>query len=58
MVLELAKKNKWRRCPTCKFIVEKNEGCLHITCRCGYEFCYACGKYWRHFQSHTCSSAT
>ncbi|GFQ03897.1 probable E3 ubiquitin-protein ligase ari3 [Phtheirospermum japonicum] len=31
-VHELAKKNKWQRCPRCKFFVEKKEGCLHITC--------------------------
>ncbi|KAK4410681.1 putative E3 ubiquitin-protein ligase rbrA [Sesamum angolense] len=33
MVHELAKQNKWQRCPNCKFFVEKNQGCLHITCR-------------------------
>ena len=45
---------KWRkavggkRCTKCKFIVVKNEGCDHMTCRCGYEFCYVCGgKYQR-----------
>ncbi|KAL2234528.1 UNVERIFIED_CONTAM: putative E3 ubiquitin-protein ligase rbrA [Sesamum indicum] len=33
MVQELAKQNKWRRCHKCKFFVEKNNGCLHMTCR-------------------------
>jgi E3 ubiquitin-protein ligase RNF144 len=33
VVRELANQKKWRRCPTCKFYVEKNGGCLHITCR-------------------------
>ncbi|KAK6153844.1 hypothetical protein DH2020_013483 [Rehmannia glutinosa] len=46
MVHELAKRNGWQRCPSCKFYVEKNEGCLHMTCRCGFEFCYACGETW------------
>ncbi|KAL1554075.1 RBR-type E3 ubiquitin transferase [Salvia divinorum] len=46
MVHDLAKTKKWRRCPGCNFYVEKNEGCLHIICRCRYEFCYACGKAW------------
>ncbi|PIN25091.1 Ubiquitin--protein ligase [Handroanthus impetiginosus] len=46
MVHELAKKNKWQRCPKCKFFVEKNEGCLHMTCRCGFQFCYGCGATW------------
>jgi len=34
---------KCKQCPGCKKWVEKNEGCDHITCRCGYEFCYKCG---------------
>uniref|UniRef100_A0A5B7B0H7 RBR-type E3 ubiquitin transferase n=1 Tax=Davidia involucrata TaxID=16924 RepID=A0A5B7B0H7_DAVIN len=46
MVEELAKKKNWRKCPHCKYYVEKTEGCLHITCRCGYEFCYRCGSKW------------
>lgn len=46
LVEKLAKKKKWRKCPSCKFYVEKNQGCLHITCRCAYEFCYRCGSKW------------
>ncbi|KAM7280572.1 hypothetical protein ACFE04_007706 [Oxalis oulophora] len=46
MVIELAKKNKWSRCPRCKFYVERTEGCPHITCRCKYQFCYGCGEEW------------
>ena len=33
----------YKQCPSCKFWVSKNEGCDHMTCRCGYEFCYKCG---------------
>jgi len=32
-VLALAKNKSWRRCPKCKFYVEKTEGCQHISCR-------------------------
>lgn len=46
MVEEIAKKKNWRKCPSCKFYVEKSEGCSHITCRCSYEFCYRCGSKW------------
>ncbi|KAI3973163.1 hypothetical protein MKX01_020898, partial [Papaver californicum] len=43
MLMEAAKKNKWQRCPKCKFYVERSSGCLYIKCRCGHAFCYNCG---------------
>lgn len=33
MLMQLAKNNKWTRCPQCKFYVEKSEGCLFMKCR-------------------------
>ncbi|KAG4199372.1 hypothetical protein ERO13_A05G142700v2 [Gossypium hirsutum] len=48
MVRNLAKEKKWNRCPRCHIIVERTEGCLHMTCWCKYEFCYACGAEWTH----------
>jgi E3 ubiquitin-protein ligase RNF144 len=32
-VMEMAKGEKWKRCPQCMFLVQKSEGCVHITCR-------------------------
>lgn len=32
--------------PQCKHMIELGEGCRHITCRCGYEFCFSCGAPW------------
>lgn len=52
MVRELAKSKQWARCPHCKFFVEKTEGCLHMTCRCGSQFCYKCGVTWS--EIHAC----
>ncbi|XAR51295.1 Ubiquitin--protein ligase [Bertholletia excelsa] len=52
----LAKNKKWRRCPNCKFYVEKLEGCLHISCRCGCQFCYGRGSTWT-TEDHACRSA-
>lgn len=31
-------------CPQCFTLVERTRGCRHMTCRCGAEFCYACGN--------------
>ena len=31
-------------CPHCAAFVQKAEGCRHITCKCGGEFCYICGE--------------
>lgn len=42
----LATRNHWRQCIKCKNMVELAEGCYHIYCRCGYEFCYTCGAEW------------
>ena len=40
----LAAKRGWKECPQCKNMVEKREGCMHMTCRCGTQFCYRCGR--------------
>ncbi|KAK1989244.1 IBR domain-containing protein [Colletotrichum cereale] len=29
-LLKLAKKNSWKRCPTCRALVERYDGCLHM----------------------------
>jgi hypothetical protein len=38
-----AVKNGATQCPKCKITIERIEGCDHMTCPCGYEFCYVCG---------------
>ncbi|KAF8015554.1 hypothetical protein BT93_H1164 [Corymbia citriodora subsp. variegata] len=50
----LASKSMWRECVKCKNLVELAEGCYHITCRCGHEFCYICGAKWKNKKA-TCS---
>jgi hypothetical protein len=36
------------KCPKCKCAVEKNSGCMHMTCAmCGHEWCWTCGLNYR-----------
>lgn len=50
----LASRNLWRQCLKCNHMVELAEGCFHISCRCGNEFCYKCGAEWKN-KKPTCS---
>lgn len=43
-----------RNCISCNEFIEKNGGCNHMTCRCGAQFCWACGGLWKGHQ--TCAS--
>lgn len=43
----LAEAEGWKRCARCRALVEHGEACQHMTCRCGYEFCYVCARVWR-----------
>lgn len=42
-----------RACPQCKRPIEKNNGCMHMTCtQCRFEFCWLCmGDWKKHGQS-------
>ncbi|KAJ3476004.1 hypothetical protein NLG97_g9271 [Lecanicillium saksenae] len=46
----LAEEEGWKRCSQCRALVEHREACQHMTCRCGYQFCYVCCRRW-----NTCS---
>eukprot|EP00775_Hariotina_reticulata_P012513 gene12513-12647_t len=45
-MLRMAAAQSWKRCPSagCGHVVERIDGCNHMLCRCGVDFCYACGK--------------
>ena len=42
-ILELEKSGLFRICKKCQNGVEKSEGCHHMTCTCGHQFCNKCG---------------
>ncbi|RDY09338.1 putative E3 ubiquitin-protein ligase rbrA, partial [Mucuna pruriens] len=50
----LASRSLWRQCVKCNHMIELAEGCYHMTCRCGFEFCYNCGAEWKDKKA-TCS---
>lgn len=39
-LMEEAEWSGWRRCSQCRTLVERNDGCLHMTCKCHYQFWY------------------
>ncbi|KIW15066.1 hypothetical protein PV08_07853 [Exophiala spinifera] len=45
--ISLAELEGWRRCHSCRALVERASGCRHMTCKCGSQFCYVCGAKWR-----------
>ncbi|KAI0459343.1 hypothetical protein F5B21DRAFT_511446 [Xylaria acuta] len=45
--LKVAKEAGWKRCFNCQAMVELKEGCNHMTCRCGAQFCMICGAKWK-----------
>ena len=40
-----------KRCPQCRRIIEKTGGCRHMTCKCGFQFCWHCKR--DYFRSHS-----
>jgi len=45
-----------KKCPKCRSPIEKNGGCMHMTCTtasCGYEFCWLCRGNWKDHGSAT-----
>uniref|UniRef100_A0A915C6Q8 RBR-type E3 ubiquitin transferase n=1 Tax=Parascaris univalens TaxID=6257 RepID=A0A915C6Q8_PARUN len=33
-----------KQCPACRLFCERIDGCNHMECLCGADFCYVCGK--------------
>ena len=45
-------KKNTKQCPKCSTYIQRNEGCLHMTCsNCKYEFCWNCLVFWPDHES-------
>jgi hypothetical protein len=42
-----------KRCPSCDNYMEKNAGCNHMSCPCGFQFCWLCLKEF--YSNHSAS---
>ncbi|KAJ6263711.1 hypothetical protein Dda_2281 [Drechslerella dactyloides] len=46
--------NRFRQCVNCHNLVARHTGCDHMTCACGYAFCFYCGGDYGRY--HSCIS--
>ncbi|KAI5199025.1 hypothetical protein E4T38_07250 [Aureobasidium subglaciale] len=46
-LVDMAKEKGRQRCHNCRAMVELKEGCNHMTCRCGADFCMICASPWK-----------
>ncbi|KAK3311215.1 uncharacterized protein B0T15DRAFT_66750 [Chaetomium strumarium] len=50
-----AREMGWKQCPECGRWVEKTLGCNHISCICGCDFCYHCGRAHKDHNHYYCA---
>lgn len=48
MIEEEIRAGRYKRCPSCTRVIQRTQGCDHMTCRrerggCGAHFCFVCG---------------
>ena len=40
-----------KKCPRCNINIERNEGCLKVTCNCSCKFCWNCLNEWSYHEN-------
>ena len=56
-IVEYAKNNFVKKCPKCGIVIEKKNGCNHITCtKCKYQWCWLCNEEYEpsHYNTGKC----
>lgn len=43
----------YKRCPGCSVYLQRSDGCNHMTCKCGAQWCYMCKGDWKDHGSST-----
>ncbi|KAL0935301.1 IBR domain-containing protein [Colletotrichum truncatum] len=46
MLMDIMDRDNLASCPTCRRVVELRDGCNHIHCECGHDWCFLCGGAW------------
>ncbi|RBR26031.1 uncharacterized protein FIESC28_01304 [Fusarium coffeatum] len=46
-LVRLGEREGWKRCESCKHLIQRSTGCNQMTCRCGHKFCYLCAAKWK-----------
>ena len=46
-----------KRCPFCRVLIEKEDGCNYMHCICGKEFCWRCLAVWNNHDDRNCKEA-
>ncbi|KAJ3370256.1 hypothetical protein GGF31_004314 [Allomyces arbusculus] len=53
-LLDLARTMYWKRCPSCRIMVDGYGKCIQMRCRCGRVFCYRCGTAYTDKENPVC----
>lgn len=44
----------WKQCPHCRRVIDRSDGCDHMTCPCGTVFCWGCLHIFEDYNNPDC----